>query len=72
MSNENITLLILAILLCSLNLVFGPLGAGIARLIARASRPSRRMKRRGAGGPEPSDPDSVPPVIGDAQISKYR
>jgi hypothetical protein len=72
MSKENIYLLILTTLLCALNLLFGPLAAGIARLFGRAPRDLRRMEKHGAGGQPPSDPDSVRPPIGDAQISKYR
>jgi hypothetical protein len=72
MSKENVYLLILTTLLCGLNLLFGPLAAGIARLFGRSPRDFRRMEKDGAGGQPPSGPGSSPPAIGDAQISKYR
>jgi hypothetical protein len=42
MSTENITLLVFAAILCCLNLLFGPLAEGIAKLFARFGRDPRQ------------------------------
>jgi hypothetical protein len=48
MSTENITLLVFAAILCCLNLLFGPLAEGIARLFARFSGEPRAVQAEDA------------------------
>jgi|SRR5579859_371875 len=74
MSTENITLLIVASILCGSNLVFAPLAAGMAKLFARFSGRSSPLdfshRRDDAGMPyrKNAETDS-PPGEDDAQPS---
>ena len=71
MSKENLILVVLASLLCVLNLLFiDPLSSSIARLFGRRSGDKRGRKRDGAGRPPPPGPEEPPAV--EAQMSKYR
>jgi hypothetical protein len=52
MSTENVTLLVFAAILCCLNLAFGPLAAGIAKVFGRFGRESNPADRAdSASGP---------------------
>jgi hypothetical protein len=72
MSKENVILVILAVVLCVLNLLFiDPVSSSIARFFARISADTSHRKRNGAGRPSPPGPEE-PPAMREAQISKYR
>jgi hypothetical protein len=73
MAKENLILLVLAAVLCCLNLVFGPLaGKTVAGLFGRMSNSSRSRQRKRTGRHSPPGPDDEPSAMRDAQISKYR
>jgi hypothetical protein len=73
MAKENLILLILAAVLCCLNLYFGPLaGKSLASLFARMSSARRSPQRKRAGRHPPPGPDDESSEMRDAQMSKYR
>jgi hypothetical protein len=70
MSKENVVLLGLAVLLCCLNFVFGPLAQSIARFFSRVSRAPATQDKGKAGERAPSGPGGLPPAVGEAAVSR--